>query len=382
MTDEQKDYIRPGLTTEIVSIEIPADRKPVVEVTFTDDMGQPLDRAGVLTPGNITASFVLAWWDNELRQYTSYTTRTQTSPITGVIGRAGLGRLRRDLGGPRDRPRSLHLQDRAPRGLRRDEDPHRVRLHPAPHHEIVGKDYFSDPDYDFRPDGGAVTETWGSLQTATCNACHDPLAAARRPAPGGQGLRALPQPAVGRPRHRQHRRHEGDDPQDPHGRRPAERAGRDPVHDHRQPAVGARLLRRRLPAGHPQLHDLPPGGRAQGHIWYSNPSRAACGSCHDDIDWVTGENHVGGPQADDSQCVDLPPAAGRARVRRLGQGRPHHPDQVGPARRPQHGDPRRDRRRSRRHADRHLQRDQRRRLVGGRHRRPAHPHAARSRTDR
>ncbi len=51
MSDEQKDYIRPGLTTEIVSIVIGEDRRPVVELAFIDDMGLPLDRAGALTPG-------------------------------------------------------------------------------------------------------------------------------------------------------------------------------------------------------------------------------------------------------------------------------------------------------------------------------------------
>jgi OmcA/MtrC family decaheme c-type cytochrome len=45
-----------------------------------------------------------------------------------------------------------------------------------------------------------------------------------------------------------------------------------------------------------------PTEAAQGHVWFSKPSRAACGACHDDLDWVTGANHAGGPAADDSQC--------------------------------------------------------------------------------
>jgi OmcA/MtrC family decaheme c-type cytochrome len=43
--------------------------------------------------------------------------------------------------------------------------------------------------------------------------------------------------------------------------------------------------------------------------WKNNPSRAACGSCHDQIDWTTGKSniasqpdHGGGPQADDKNC--------------------------------------------------------------------------------
>jgi len=37
--------------------------------------------------------------------------------------------------------------------------------------------------------------------------------------------------------------------------------------------------------------------------WYTYPSRAACASCHDDINWTTGANHPAGAQADDSKCA-------------------------------------------------------------------------------
>jgi OmcA/MtrC family decaheme c-type cytochrome len=36
--------------------------------------------------------------------------------------------------------------------------------------------------------------------------------------------------------------------------------------------------------------------------WKSKPSRRACGSCHDGVDFVTGANHPAGPFADDSLC--------------------------------------------------------------------------------
>ncbi len=43
--------------------------------------------------------------------------------------------------------------------------------------------------------------------------------------------------------------------------------------------------------------------------WKNNPSRAACGACHDNIDWATGKStvagkrdHLGGPQASDATC--------------------------------------------------------------------------------
>ena len=36
--------------------------------------------------------------------------------------------------------------------------------------------------------------------------------------------------------------------------------------------------------------------------WMTRPSRDACGGCHANIDWVTGEGHVGGPAENDDFC--------------------------------------------------------------------------------
>jgi len=36
----------------------------------------------------------------------------------------------------------------------------------------------------------------------------------------------------------------------------------------------------------------------------TQPSRAACGSCHDDVNFASGVNHAGGPQIDDNQCAN------------------------------------------------------------------------------
>src|SRR5262245_51427559 len=84
LTADQISYIRPGFHITLNSIEIPDDRRPVVDYTFTDDFDQPLDRNGKVTPGNLSINQVLAWWDPDARHYTSYTTRVQTSPITNV----------------------------------------------------------------------------------------------------------------------------------------------------------------------------------------------------------------------------------------------------------------------------------------------------------
>jgi OmcA/MtrC family decaheme c-type cytochrome len=43
-------------------------------------------------------------------------------------------------------------------------------------------------------------------------------------------------------------------------------------------------------------------GAAQATAYLTTPSRAACGACHDDVNFATGANHPGGFQPDDTQC--------------------------------------------------------------------------------
>ncbi len=45
-------------------------------------------------------------------------------------------------------------------------------------------------------------------------------------------------------------------------------------------------------------------GAAQAKAFLTKPSRAACGACHDDVNFATGENHAGGFQPDDNQCTN------------------------------------------------------------------------------
>jgi len=45
-------------------------------------------------------------------------------------------------------------------------------------------------------------------------------------------------------------------------------------------------------------------GAAQKTAFMTEPSRAACGACHDDVNFATGANHPGGIQADDKECAN------------------------------------------------------------------------------
>ena len=43
-------------------------------------------------------------------------------------------------------------------------------------------------------------------------------------------------------------------------------------------------------------------GATQADNWKTKPGRAVCGSCHDDVNFATGQNHVNLPQVDDNLC--------------------------------------------------------------------------------
>jgi hypothetical protein len=83
LTAAQASFVRPGLKLEIQKVNF---SPPNVSVTFriSDDAGQGLDRLGIDTPGVVAPSFILARIRPGEGQYTAYTTRVQTSPITGV----------------------------------------------------------------------------------------------------------------------------------------------------------------------------------------------------------------------------------------------------------------------------------------------------------
>jgi OmcA/MtrC family decaheme c-type cytochrome len=305
-------YIRPGLKIGVKSITIGSDRKPVVELAITDDMDQPLDRLGKTTPGVISISMILAWYNPATRQYTSYTTRTQTTPptsprpnITAIQASAdsngtwtdlqtGVARytFRTVLPSGFDQTKTTTLGIYATRNLT----------------DIVGKNYYANVEHDFRPDGAAVTEKWEKIRDASsCNNCHDPLSAH-----GGSrrdvklcAMCHTPQtvdPDTGEPQDLKvlvHKIHFGPN-------LPSVKAGKpyviignsQSVHDYSHVTYPQDVR------NCDNCHEGTSGTRpAQSNVFYTQPSRDACGSCHDDINWATGANHPAGAQTSDSACA-------------------------------------------------------------------------------
>jgi OmcA/MtrC family decaheme c-type cytochrome len=313
-------FIRPGLKVIVNSITIGSNRIPVVDISLTDSLDQPLDRLGKVTPGAISVSFILSAYDPATRQYTAYTTRSVTTPansphpgVTAIQAGTDTGTFtdletghakftfKTVLPAGFDQTKTHTLGIYATRALGAVPG-----IDPA-----LAKNYFANVEYDFRPDGAAVTAKWDKVNLATsCNNCHDPLSAhgGARQDPKLCALCHQPQtsdPDTGNTvdfKVMIHKIHSGPN-------LPSVKAG-----------TPYQIIGFGQAVNDFSNVNFPPGNEVtncafchegtnaaakptQAAVWYTNPSRAACGSCHDDIDWVTGKNHVAGPQLDDKTCA-------------------------------------------------------------------------------
>jgi OmcA/MtrC family decaheme c-type cytochrome len=304
LDEASANFIRPGLKITITGATIAPDGTVQASFTLADPKGQPLDRDGIVTPGTISTSFIAAYIPQGQKQYTAYTTRTQTSPITSQTAtQAGT-----DSGGTyakvADGSYTYTFKTKA------------ANMDPTVTHTIgvygsrnltefdLGTNYF-DATFNFVPNGSAVTVTRDVIQSATCNKCHQQLAfhgGARR----SMELCVLchtPQsidPDTGNTvdlKVMAHKIHMGSDLPSVKTGTPYQIIGfGQSVNDYSDVAFPADA--RRCQACHGQ------DNAAQKDAYLSNPSRAACGACHDNVNFATGENHVDLPQISDNQCAN------------------------------------------------------------------------------
>jgi OmcA/MtrC family decaheme c-type cytochrome len=255
----------------------------------------------------VSLSFIAAVLPTDLATYTSYTTRTQTGTVLGSTQQAGA-----DSGGtstqvgPGQYQYTFHT--RAPSGFDATAT-HTIGIYGSRNLTIfnLGTNYASTT-FNFVPNGAAVTRTHDIIRTASCNACHDQLSAhggSRR----GIDLCVLchtPQTSdanTGATLDAKvffHKLHMGEN-------LPSVKAGTPyiPVinqfgtfdfSDVAYPADPGDP--RRCETCHSQST-----GAAHATAYLLHPSRAACGACHDDVNFTTGDHHPGGPQFDDNQCA-------------------------------------------------------------------------------
>lgn len=293
------NFVRPGLVLNITGADIASDGTIHAKFTVADPKGLPLDLAGVFTPGPITVAFVISYIPKGEAQYRSYTTRVFTNKKTG----ATVTDPWMDAGGTiaktADGSYVYTFATRAPGGY-----------DPTVTHTVGGQasrdltqfgmaKYADNAVFNFVPDGSAVSVVRDVVRTATCNSrCHDPLAVH-----GNNRLKTELCILCHQPQNQDpyggslnfpvmiHRLHRGSD-------LPSVKKGT-PLMINNNDFSGVVF-----PAGIRNCevcHD-PNSGAAQKDNWFLKPSRAVCGSCHDDVNFDSGTNHVSLPQISDNQC--------------------------------------------------------------------------------
>lgn len=177
LTEEDIAFIRPGLNITLLDVTIPSDRRPEVRFMLTDPGGLPLDRDGVFTPGPVSTSFVLSYIPEGEEAYVAYTTRVQTSPITGDSATQAStdsdGEYTTEEMGTYHYKFSTEL----PAGYNADAT-HTLGVYGRRDLREFSLDRYVDNALEhWVPSGNGTAVPRDIVTTETCNgACHDPLA--------------------------------------------------------------------------------------------------------------------------------------------------------------------------------------------------------------
>ncbi|MFI5182064.1 MAG: OmcA/MtrC family decaheme c-type cytochrome [Thermoanaerobaculia bacterium] len=279
--------LQPGLNATIVGTptNVAGGQKPVVEFWVKDDLGRPLDRYGVLTPGTISPRFTVATWDGHY--YTNLI-------VSG-------GNPSRDTAGSIQDIEVGHYKYTFSMALPSFDNTKAVTLFMGASRAtsaILGKNYYVNVTKDFIPSTGAATTNWSVTTTAKCNQCHDPIA------PHGGNYREAKVCAICHNVNNFPTRNANGNWYN----------GQNWFHQIHSSNSST------IPATYPQdlracttCHDT---GKSTSvdkiGVWFTYPTRAACGGCHADINWVTGQNHSAQnlPQPDDTACATCHPPQG------------------------------------------------------------------------
>ncbi len=304
-----------GLTLDIQDAAIDPAGVATATVRITDGQGVPIS-AGVGEEGGVQPSLTLAWLDQTEggapRQYTAYTTREQTSPITGDTAVQASS----DSGG------TWTAIDANAGHYRYTFGTSAAGFDGSKTHTVAiwgrrtfeGADFSGADTFHFRPDGGDVEVIREVVTDDTCNKCHGTVRAHGGQRVGTQQCILCHSPQTVDPDtgntvdfkvmvHKIHAGHQ----------LPSVQAGgsyeiigfQQSIHDYSEV---------RFPQDIRNCQSCHAG--MQGNWAYEQPGLQACGSCHDDV-WF-GEPpapeglqaHAGGPQADSSNCSVCHPAMG------------------------------------------------------------------------
>jgi OmcA/MtrC family decaheme c-type cytochrome len=302
------DFVRPGLMITINSAKISTGGAISVTYTLTDPSGLPLDGSGVTTPGVVSLAYVASYIPKGQQQYVAYTTSKVTGKVLGTITRPNfeLGGTAKSLGSGQYQ---YTFQAQATSGF----DPTVTTTVAVDGNRDLtafnlGTSY-AGATFNFVPNGSPVTVTRDVIRTQSCNGCHDQLAFHGGYAHGMEMCVLCHQPQNADPVTGNtldakvffHKIHMGSQLPSVIGTAIAPGVPYEVVGFMNSVNNFSTVIDpadpRRCEVCHSQTK-----GAVQAKAFLTMPSRAACGACHDDVNFATGANHPGGFQPDDSEC--------------------------------------------------------------------------------
>ena len=308
------DFVRPGLNITIVSATVAADGTMSVRYKLTDPKGLALDRDGIQTPGTVSVSFIAAYIPKDDDQYVTYTTRSQgPSPITKVTAiQSGA-----DAGGTTQKVADgEYIYTLATKavpfggGAYDKTATHTIGAYGSRNlTEFDLGTYYASGIYSWVPDGSKVTKTRDVIKTSSCLKCHGEMGfhgGSRRGmeicilchTAGNAKTNSNIDPDTGNTFDMPtmtHRIHMGEELPSVQKGKPYQIVG------NAQRVVDWSTVV--FPAGAQRCefcHEQNTGAAQKDA--YLKPSRTACGSCHDNVNFATGENHANLAQVTDNQC--------------------------------------------------------------------------------
>ena len=294
-----------GVVVKIQSAAVAKDGTITARATIVDSDGFPLDRLGVATKGPVSMSFIAAYIPAGQTQYVSYTTSVAAATLNKNPSQT---QAANDSGGTFTTNAvgdyTYTFKTKAPATFDATVT-HAIGVSAQRNLAEFGTfDEWSETSNDvftFVPNGSAVKVTRSVVTTDACNQCHDPLIGH-----GGSRLKVelcimchTPQTINPDTQLTQdmkvliHKIHMGSS-------LPSVKAGTPYRIWHRgQWSDFSTVV---FPQDIRNCTTCHAAAAAQADAWKTNPSAAVCGSCHDDVNFATGANHVNLPQPDDSMC--------------------------------------------------------------------------------
>ena len=312
------EYVNPGLVFSVVSAKIASDGTISVDYKVTDGStpALPLDINGIQTPGVISPKFLAAYIPKGQEEFASYITTTATAVTGGATATQAAG----DSGGTSTTVAVgeyiYTFKTKAPAGFEPTLT-NRIGIYGS--RNLTQWDmgtYNASVTYDFVPAGGTPAPR-DVVRQADCNSCHSTLSFHGGSRVGVSLCIMCHQSQTSDPNTGNsldmkvfiHKIHMGSSlPSVKVGAIPYQIYGHNGYSDWSTVVYPANPSDPRNCAG--SCHN-PKNGAAQTSAWMTTPSRAACGSCHDDVNFATGGsnfanntgyvNHL--PQVDDTQCA-------------------------------------------------------------------------------